>query len=234
MPPTKKINSKSRYHPFPLHPTFEQYKTQRSQWDDLQFRLFHYQSCYKADEVKEQFTIEKEEIRKEQRAWLKQACDKSQWESGTADDTFQNTLECVADEECQEKQGYCLTVGRTHLFMCKLHFDTLDFETDDLFLVNLRNKMPGMSDRALNPDNWCKEDYEGDHKYTSIEDVQCSDTDVCWYHNNTDRLSGYSYSYRLKGTEDIYFCDVCWDNHYADFSVHMTSLIEDADFSDDE
>jgi hypothetical protein len=185
-----------------------------------------YQKSFKADEMTNRIAVELQSIKDERDAFLYQARNKSLWESGTADDTFQKTLECVANEECKEKQGYCLTIGRTHLFMCKTHFDSLDFETDDLFLA----KVPGMWYRAQIPDNWCKEEYDNDYKYISIKDILCSDTDVCWYHSHADRLSGYHYSYRLKGSDDIYFCDVCWDNCvFGNFSDHMISLIEDAD-----
>ena len=225
----KKKHSSCRYHPFPLPPTFEQYKTQRPQWDELKHRLSRYQNMYKAEEFKECVTSELQDIKKERDAFIQQARNKSSWEAGTADDTFQNTLECVADEECKEKQGYCLTIGRTHLFMCKKHFDTLDLETDDLFLVNLYEKMPGMWDRAQHPNNWVKKEYESESDHTSIEDILCRDTDNCWFRGNTDRLSHYSYSYRLKGTDDIYLCDVCWDNRFSD---DMISVIEDIDLND--
>ena len=68
-------------------------------------------------------------------------------------------------------------------------------------------------------ENWVKDDWDAD------ENGQCPPCCVggdCWYKGNMDRLSGATV-YRLKGTTNVFMCDVCYDNscyeHVRDFNA---------------
>jgi hypothetical protein len=85
--------------------------------------------------------------------------------------------------------------------------------------------------RAYDPKEWVMENISNESEHISIYDIECVCFDTCWYQGNTDRLDGYMGSYRLKGTDDILLCDVCFDNHVCSegyFCDQLTDAIENS------
>jgi hypothetical protein len=68
-----------------------------------------------------------------------------------------------------------------------------------------------LAERATKAEEWYWIEFE-DGK-VALSDVTCLfGGDTCWYHGNMDRLQEYAGEWRLRGTEDVAICDICWDN----------------------
>ena len=80
-------------------------------------------------------------------------------------------------------------------------------------------------ERYRKKDEWEWEDDSGC-------DVKCREDD-CWYGGNMDRINEYAGVYRLRGTTDVFLCDVCFDNGPGDPSRDNKHYLYD-DLSDEE
>jgi hypothetical protein len=49
-----------------------------------------------------------------------------------------------------------------------------------------------------------------------INDVSCIHKE-CWYIGNLHRINEYKASHHLRGTDDVYLCDVCFDDRHKDY-----------------
>jgi hypothetical protein len=209
----------NRFQPFPYRsPTYEEYKANEEQWNTVVKTVNSFQERRQIDDFKERVEREKEEIEAEEETFVKEALKIDGWNRRQASPSD----ECYACEQRDVKEGYSRTVMKQDLFMCPACYNELHNVTahDEIegFGDMLRQHTPTMWSQRK---NWVKEEYDS---------VHCSlRGDDCWYDGNTDRLDDYAYSYRLKGTTDVYFCDVCWDNHNRDFTVSMTEAIENYD-----